>query len=820
MRFSATANNRLSHGRSQLSFSLVLALLLISILFTVFIAQAQPIESPAPAPPNTYVVSNTNDSGEGSLRQGMDVIADGGTITFEPDLAGETITIVERLEVTKKMTIDAVDAPGLAISGGTKTQILYVEPAGELTLRNLTIRDGWDGGGGAGIENDGIVNIFNSTFTNNVADYGGAIENYGTMLIKNSTISGNEAEGVSKVNSGGGAINQYGAGHKLTIIFSTISNNTAPSVDGRGGIWVQDGTINISSSIVAGNVTNCAIDEGVALNVTSKNIDDDGSCKGFSDTDVADAKLGALAENGGPTSTNALLPGSPALDKITTCTDTAKDQRGIARPQGQACDAGAFEAEVTPPPPPPPPTGSQIFLPIIVAPPQILIAAGSNWKYLDNGADLGSTWRSASFDDSSWKSGKAQLGYGDGDETTVVGFGPDSTNKYITTYFRHSFNVPDPSAFGKLELQLLRDDGAVVYLNNREIKRSNMPGVVNYKTLAPSTIGGAGENTWHSFSIDAPMLVSGKNIIAVEIHQRSPGSSDISFDLMLTGNSQAASDSIRFAAIGDYGRADPDEARVAAMIDGWAPEFVITMGDNSYGNNDIDDNVGQFYADYIGDYSGKYGSGWPVNRFFPSIGNHDYTDGAGINAYLDYFTLPPGPTADERYYDFVRGPVHFFVIDSNPAGTGGAKGAAIGDGTKPDSVQGKWLKAKLAESNEPWKIVYFHHAPYSSSSHGDDSASQNLRWPFEVWGASAVIGGHDHTYERFQIGKIPYFVNGIGAAPGNRFCDEYNVVPQSKYCHDEVPGAMLIEAGQCAMTFNFYTHNNSLKDTYKIDRCG
>src|SRR5467141_1189505 len=77
----------------------------------------------------------------------------------------------------------------------------------------------------------------------------------------------------------------------------------------------------------------------------------------------------------------------------------------------------------------------------------VLVPAGSVWKYLDNGSDQGTAWVAPSFDDSAWASGPAQLGYGDGDEATVVGFGPDPNNKYITTYFRRAFTVANPTAY-------------------------------------------------------------------------------------------------------------------------------------------------------------------------------------------------------------------------------------------------------------------------------------------------------------------------------------------------------------------------------------
>jgi hypothetical protein len=134
-------------------------------------------------------------------------------------------------------------------------------------------------------------------------------------------------------------------------------------------------------------------------------------------------------------------------------------------------------------------------------------------------------------------SGPAQLGYGDGDEATVVGYGGNPGAKQITTYFRRSFSVANPSQFSTLNLRLLRDDGAVVYLNGSEVFRSNMSaGAIGYTTLASTTVSGAEESAFVTASINASLLVAGTNVLAVEIHQADPTSSDISFDLELSGS--------------------------------------------------------------------------------------------------------------------------------------------------------------------------------------------------------------------------------------------------------------------------------------------
>ncbi|MFM9963379.1 MAG: lamin tail domain-containing protein [Planctomycetaceae bacterium] len=160
-----------------------------------------------------------------------------------------------------------------------------------------------------------------------------------------------------------------------------------------------------------------------------------------------------------------------------------------------------------------------------------VIARGAEWKYLDTGSDQGTAWRANAFNDTSWSSGNAELGYGDNDEATTVSFGDDAANKYITTYFRKAFNIADPAGVSQLTLRMRRDDGAVVYLNGTEVARSNMPdGDIAFSTLAS---GGADESTFFEFTLDPTLLVVGNNVLAIEIHQVTPDSSDISFDAEL-----------------------------------------------------------------------------------------------------------------------------------------------------------------------------------------------------------------------------------------------------------------------------------------------
>lgn len=164
---------------------------------------------------------------------------------------------------------------------------------------------------------------------------------------------------------------------------------------------------------------------------------------------------------------------------------------------------------------------------------QELIAEQSEWKYLDKGQYAGNGWANQEYDDSGWASGPAMLGYDNLNKVnTKVSYGPDANNKYPTTYFRKTFEVSDTEDILELDVSLIRDDGAVVYLNGHEIIRTNMPqGGVSYNTFANATVGD--ERNPNGYQIDPNYLVKGTNVLAAEIHQANATSSDIAFEFSL-----------------------------------------------------------------------------------------------------------------------------------------------------------------------------------------------------------------------------------------------------------------------------------------------
>lgn len=260
-------------------------------------------------------------------------------------------------------------------------------------------------------------------------------------------------------------------------------------------------------------------------------------------------------------------------------------------------------------------------------------------------------------------------------------------------------------------------------------------------------------------------------------------------------------DSITFAVIGDFGKDRESLLEVSNMIKSWDPDFILTLGDNNYEDgklSSIKGNVSQYFCDFI--YNPDAPKGYSctgrandekLNRFFPVIGNHDYNPKDDIIPYLNFFSLP----GVEEYYDFQWGPVHFFGLNS------GRKG----DAKCCTSVQSTWLKEAMTNSERPFKIVYFHHAPFSPSHHGNN---EDMQWDFKGWGASSVMSGHDHVYSRIHFSgqnDFAYFVNGLGGK--SKYSCGSNPMDSNifdVFCYDEEFGAMKVKANSQQIVFQFF----------------
>ncbi len=256
---------------------------------------------------------------------------------------------------------------------------------------------------------------------------------------------------------------------------------------------------------------------------------------------------------------------------------------------------------------------------------------------------------------------------------------------------------------------------------------------------------------------------------------------------------------VSVAVIGDFGSNDEREASVAALVRAWDPDLVATVGDNNYPNGSaetIDANIGQYYHEFISPYSGKYGPGARTNRFFPALGNHDW-ETAKAAAHFAYFELP----GNERYYAVRRGALELFILDSEEPEP---------DGISSDSVQAEWLRTALAGSTARYKLVLLHHPPFSSGPH---HSAPTLQWPFREWGATAVLAGHDHDYERIDRAGMPYIVIGAG---GKRLYGFKATVGGSQIRVAHRHGALLIEADDERASARFVTAEGEVLDSFAL----
>ncbi len=163
---------------------------------------------------------------------------------------------------------------------------------------------------------------------------------------------------------------------------------------------------------------------------------------------------------------------------------------------------------------------------------ETIIKSGDTWKYFDSIPE--DYWMINNYPDEHWPSAKSPFGYGEGNEATLLDFGSDPSNKTITHYFRKTFEIDDPNKFFVYVIKVLRDDGAVVYINGREVCRSNMPDLpITNQTKALTTVSDEEETIFYEYVLSPNYFTKGTNHISVSVHQSRPTTSDCSFDLEL-----------------------------------------------------------------------------------------------------------------------------------------------------------------------------------------------------------------------------------------------------------------------------------------------
>lgn len=479
---------------------------------------------------------------------------------------------------------------------------------------------------------------------------------------------------------------------------------------------------------------------------------------------------------------------------------------------------------------------------------------GATWKY-SNAASApandgsGNLWYYTNYDDAAWSSAASMFQVGESGGTNLG-------TLRNTTYFRKAITLTNPSAsYVSLDINLVRDDGAVVYVNGVQVATSNMPaGPYSFSTNASSAIGGASESAINVLTIPVSNFDDGTNIIAVEVHQASTSGSDMRFDMKLTATAipvptlsrgpylqmanqtaitirwktdvavnskvelgtsfgtypivvndatavtdhiirvtglnpdtkyyyrigssttqlQGASDNffttvpptnttrkLRIAVFGDCGRNSStyqDENLTNYKnylstngID--APDAWLLLGDNAYSTGSD--------AEYTTNFFGIYGSSILKNhKLYPAPGNHDYANNTANKAsrtmpyYLNFTTPQNGECGGvasnhPNFYSYDIGNIHFLSLDS-----WGTESDLSYMGINGSSQIKTWIDADLAANTQKWVIAYWHHPPYTKTSHNSDTETElaNIRQYFitylEQRGVDLIINGHSHGYER------------------------------------------------------------------------
>jgi len=318
-----------------------------------------------PAHATTIIVTNTNDNGSGSLRQALAIANDGDTIDATGISGAISLTTGELL-VNKSVTINGAGADVLAVDGNAAGRVFFITLGETVTISGFTIRNGHAGNAGGGIDNEdgSTVTVTNCTLSGNSAGLGGGMFNGGPLTIGSTTINDNSAaNGGGIYNSGGGTTtitnstvsgNTAGSGGgifnigMLAITSSTLSNNSASL---GGGVFnnetfqIGDTILNMGAS--GANIANFGTVTSLGYNLSSD--DGGGVLTGPGDQINTNPLLGPLQNNGGPTFTHALLPGSPAIDAgdPNFTPPPSFDQRGpgFDRVVNGRIDKGSFEVQ-------------------------------------------------------------------------------------------------------------------------------------------------------------------------------------------------------------------------------------------------------------------------------------------------------------------------------------------------------------------------------------------------------------------------------------------------------------------------------------------
>lgn len=271
-------------------------------------------------------------------------------------------------------------------------------------------------------------------------------------------------------------------------------------------------------------------------------------------------------------------------------------------------------------------------------------------------------------------------------------------------------------------------------------------------------------------------------------------------------------DNIEFVAFGDFGDGSANETAVAELAKSFEPDFMVWLGDCNYPSGAPE----TIEANIMDDFDGYVPGG-----VYPVWGNHDLLtslDGQYGKPLLDLFPSLSQASNGKLYYDFVRGPVHFFVLnsgntDADPREPGGIQYFTDSNGVVTGGDQALWFKEAIEASTATWKVVCCHRPPYTSdSTHYPGSTA--MRWPFKQCGADIVLSGHGHVYERIYKSGLTYVVCGLGGAAKRDFSSY--PVSGSQFQYNSDYGLLRVTASDTRMQFVMYNTVGDRIDNFSL----
>lgn len=438
------------------------------------------------------------------------------------------------------------------------------------------------------------------------------------------------------------------------------------------------------------------------------------------------------------------------------------------------------------------------------------IGVGDSWKYARGLEEPPASWTARTFDDSGWADGRTGIGYGDGDDITVLG---DMKGSYLTVYARRAFVVEDPAAVRRLILRLGYDDGFVAYLNGTEVARRGLgsPGTpVDRNTRATSHDAEVMEV--FDVSPGIPSLVAGTNVLAVEVHNDSLSSGDLSFApaLRIYGPEVAIVRGPYLQLLGERSvllRWETDPPGSGAVEYGPGPEPTLRLDAGTGAAHEAvlaglppgteccyrilaagsivsptfrfrtapPRSASRFRMAVFGDTEklteGLLGMPRIVEAMQPEIALvlGDTIRGGDADTYVydpwrkvlpscAFYPVLGNHDLDDRAAAYLA----TYRIPSEGSGSEryysfdrGDVHIACLDVTDDDafgvgSTQWRWLRSDLAAADRLWKVVTLHESPYSTgATHGSDLAVRQTLCPiFDEFAVDLVFSGHNHNFER------------------------------------------------------------------------